>query len=127
MVKRIAGFVVVVAWASFQPALAFNVLRGPRLYNATSHEILLRVTFSDGYTWPVPMAPLSGAAYTEAAQVTALNVEPKGGNIFYLSGEALPRVPADLIKPSDQMWIMDEKDICVRPERLFHDGVDPKC
>ena len=107
---------------------ACHPIHGPGFYNATSRNLSVSMTFSSGYTWPdIPM-PVSGfASYTEAEQVTAIEVREGGKLLFRLSGSALPPVPPDLSAPRKQMWEITDGGVCVLPERDFHGDAYPKC
>jgi hypothetical protein len=126
MVRQIAVVAIVIGALSF-PAWSFEKVDGPRFFNATAHDIQLRATFTSGDDFPVTLIPGALGTYWDARQVVAIDVDEGGGNKIHLSGTTLPTVPAGLSKPYDQIWLIDDSQVCVVSRRHFDRRKPSKC
>lgn len=126
MVRKSAVVAIVIGTLSF-PAWSFEKVDGPRFFNATAHDIQLRATFTSGDDFSVTLIPGALGTYWDARQVVAIDVDEGGGNKIHLSGPTLPTMPASLSKPYDQIWLIDDSQVCVVPRHNFDRDKHPKC
>lgn len=126
MVKRLTIATILIG-VVVPPALAFEKLDGPRFFNATAHSVQMRATFASGDYFPVTLVPGALGGYWDATQVATIDVDEGNGHEIHLSGATLPRVPAKLSKPYDQIWMIDEDRVCVVPHHGFDRDNHPKC
>ncbi len=109
------------------PAWSFEKVDGPRFFNATAHDIQLRATFANGDVFPVTLVPGALGGYWDAQQVIAVGVDEGNGHEINLSGPTLPKVAAGLSMPHDQIWLIDDSQVCVVPRRHFDRRTPAKC
>ena len=126
MVKRLM-LAIVLTFALGNPGQAFQKLDGPRFYNATAHNVQMRATFTNGDFFSVMLVPGAFGIYWDLQQVAAIDVNEGAGREIQLSGGTLPKVPDGLSKPYDQIWMIDDSQVCVVPHRHFDSHKHPKC
>ena len=126
MVKQLTLAIAMIGALNI-PAQAFERLDGPRFFNATAHNVQLRATFADGDVFPVLLVPGALGIYWDLEQVAAIDVNEGNGREIHLSGAALPKMPDGVSKPYDQIWMIDDNQVCVVPHRHFDRHTHPKC
>jgi hypothetical protein len=126
MVKRLI-LVIAFTGALNIRGQAFERLDGPAFFNTTAHNVQMRATFTNGDDFPVVLVPGAFGTYWDLQQVAAIDVNEGNGHEIHLSGTALPKVPDGLSKPYDQIWMIDDSQVCIVPRRHFDRDKHPKC
>jgi hypothetical protein len=81
--------------------------------------VALRVKFAEGPDFVITLPPGKVVLFPSPWQVTELDAQLNGGTLLKVAKDEASALRSGIDKPRNQVWVIDNKQVCVVKARMF--------